>query len=387
MGRKQQTTGLIKRGEYWHIQKKIFGRRIRCTTGAKSFEEAEIILARKIEETRQAVIFGVRPKRIFKEAVVKYLQEYRDKDSIESDASHLRMVSPYIKDLYLDNIHMGVLQVYIEARKKEGVKTRTINHGLKIVRRILNLAASEWLDENGLTWLASAPKIKLLPEYDNRQPRPLSWIEEDQLMAVLPKHLRLMALFAINTGSRDKEVTWLQWDFEVFIPELNTTVFILPSHISTSDGKRARLMKNGRDRLVVLNQAAKAVIEQVRGEHPKFVFTYKGAPIARINNTAWKNARKKAELNHLRVHDLKHTFGRRLRAAGVSFEDRQDLLGHVSGRITTHYSAAELSKLIEAANKACVRQVNSPIMQLAYSDAALVGHKSDTMQFLGVARV
>jgi hypothetical protein len=31
----------------------------------------------------------------------------------------------------------------------------------------------------------------------------------------------------------------------------------------------------------------------------------------------------------------------------VSFEDRQDLLGHRSGRITTHYSAAELSKLLK----------------------------------------
>jgi len=54
-----------------------------------------------------------------------------------------------------------------------------------------------------------------------------------------------------------------------------------------------------------------------------------------------------------RIHDLKHTFGRRLRAAGVSFEDRQDLLGHKSGRITTHYSAAELQNLIEAANRVC----------------------------------
>jgi integrase len=49
----------------------------------------------------------------------------------------------------------------------------------------------------------------------------------------------------------------------------------------------------------------------------------------------------------------KHTFGRRLRAAGVSYEDRQDLLGHKSARITTHYSAAELANLIEAANKVC----------------------------------
>ncbi|HET9107027.1 MAG TPA: tyrosine-type recombinase/integrase, partial [Steroidobacteraceae bacterium] len=54
----------------------------------------------------------------------------------------------------------------------------------------------------------------------------------------------------------------------------------------------------------------------------------------------------------VRVHDLKHTYGRRLRAAGVSFEDRQDLLGHKSTRITTHYSAAELANLIAASEKA-----------------------------------
>ena len=53
------------------------------------------------------------------------------------------------------------------------------------------------------------------------------------------------------------------------------------------------------------------------------------------------------------MHDLKHTFGRRLRAAGVGFEVRQDLLGHRSGRITTHYSQAELTNLIEAADKVC----------------------------------
>jgi integrase len=55
----------------------------------------------------------------------------------------------------------------------------------------------------------------------------------------------------------------------------------------------------------------------------------------------------------IRVHDLKHTFGRRLRSAGVSFEDRQDLLGHKSGRITTHYSQAELCNLIDAAETVC----------------------------------
>jgi hypothetical protein len=42
-----------------------------------------------------------------------------------------------------------------------------------------------------------------------------------------------------------------------------------------------------------------------------------------------------------------------LRAAGVGLEDRQDLLGHKNGRITTHYSNAELNNLLLAANKVC----------------------------------
>jgi putative ABC transport system permease protein len=49
-------------------------------------------------------------------------------------------------------------------------------------------------------------------------------------------------------------------------------------------------------------------------------------PIETMNNNAWQEARVRAGLPQVRVHDLKHTFGRRLRAAGVSFEDRQDLL-------------------------------------------------------------
>jgi hypothetical protein len=50
---------------------------------------------------------------------------------------------------------------------------------------------------------------------------------------------------------------------------------------------------------------------------------------------------------------VKYTFGRRLRATGVSFENRQDLPGHRSSRITTHYSAAELQNLIEATKRVC----------------------------------
>ena len=53
------------------------------------------------------------------------------------------------------------------------------------------------------------------------------------------------------------------------------------------------------------------------------------------------------------MHDLKHTFGHRLRAAGIGFEDRKVLLGHKSDHVTTHYSAPEIGALIAAAERVC----------------------------------
>ena len=159
-----------------------------------------------------------------------------------------------------------------------------------------------------------------------------------------------MALFAVNTGCRDREVCSLRWDWEVRVPELNTSVFIVPG----------AFVKNGDDRLVVLNRVASSVVDGLRGKHDSHVFSYRGHPVQRMLNGAWLRARRKVGLPQVRVHDLKHTFGRRLRAAGVSFEDRQDLLGHRSGRITTHYSAAELSRLVAAANSMCETRGRTP---------------------------
>ena len=67
MGRKK-TPGLFKRGEFWHIDKQIYGNRFRESTGSESLEEAERYLARRVEQVRQATVYGVRPKRIFSDA-------------------------------------------------------------------------------------------------------------------------------------------------------------------------------------------------------------------------------------------------------------------------------------------------------------------------------
>lgn len=354
MGRKR-TPGLQKRGSVWYIDKKIFGKRLCESTGTSSLDEAEKYLARRLEEIRLASVYGVRPKRSFIEAATKFLDENQHKKSLRSDAGRLRELVKYIGNLSIEAIHAGTLQPFIEARRRDLVKTRTINHGLKVVRRILNLASTEWVDDFGLTWLASAPKIKLLPEHDLRKPYPLNWEEQERLFQELPPHLERMALFAVNTGCREQEICQLCWDWEVKIPSLpHLLVFIIPGE----------LVKNGEERLIVCNDVARNVVESQRNVHSRYVLTYQGAPVKRMNATAWRKARERANLQHVRVHDLKHTFGRRLRAEGVSFEDRQDLLGHRSGRITTHYSSAELQNLYEAANKVCSKKQSGVVLTL-----------------------
>jgi integrase len=295
-----------------------------------------------MEENRQATVYGVRPKRTFREAATKYLLESQ-KASLKDAALHLKILDAYIGDLALESVHMGTLQTFIKTRREEGVKNRTINYALQTVRHILNLAAMEWIDEHDLTWLVTSPRIKLLPQLDARKPNPLSWAQQEKLFNELPDHLAKMALFKVNTGCRVQEVCSLRWEWEEYIPELDASVFIIPAHI----------VKNRTPRVVVLNSEARAVINQLRGQHPEYVFTYKGKRVQTMNNSAWQKARKRVGLE-VRIHDLKHTFGRRLRAANVSFEDRQDLLGHKSTRMTDHYSSAELGNLIAAAEKVCV---------------------------------
>lgn len=81
------------------------------------------------------------------------------------------------------------------------------------------------------------------------------------------------------------------------MPELNTSVFIIPSD----------RVKNVQDRLVVLNRIARSVVEAQRGQHTEYMFAFvpkrrkaepdghpeelPAVPVFRIDNSAWQRAR------------------------------------------------------------------------------------------------
>ena len=352
----------------WRIDKRVRGYgRLHESTGSRDLEEAERYLHRRLEQLRQASVYGVRQKRKWREAATRYLMEEAiNKDSGADDVYRLKLLDAFLGDCDLHQIHDGTLAPFIawrrqpvKVKRKSGkvwvkqVKTKTINLDLTVVRRILNLAARKWRDEQGLTWLESAPLISLLKVRDARPPYPLSWAEQRLLVPELPAHQAEVCLFLLNSGLRsESEAVRLDWRWEIAVPELDCSVFLVPG-----DDR-----KNEQDHVCVLNSVARSIIERRRGKHATAVFTWRGKPLRSVNNTAWVNALKRAVAKYqerigepppegfrtLHVHDLRHTVGRRLRAAGVALETRQAILGHKSGSITTHYSAAELRELLEA---------------------------------------
>ena len=91
------------------------------------------------------------------------------------------LLDPYIGELPIESIHMNTpeLKRFIADRKKPRkdnriLTNRTINYPLQTTCHILKLAAEEWKDECGLSWLTVAPKIKFLQNTGARKLYPLS---------------------------------------------------------------------------------------------------------------------------------------------------------------------------------------------------------------------
>lgn len=340
----------------WQVDKWYLGTRLR-QRGFPTAGEAESWLIARLGELRAVHLHGMRPDRTFDQAAAHYVTTHQDKKSLPTEIILLDSIMPFIGQLTLPQVHDGALAPYVAARKAEGRKNKTINLALGAVRRILNLAATSWRDEDGKTWLEQAPKITMLPLVGHqREPRPISWGQQRTLMPLLPDHLARMSLFTLNTGVRDDVVCSLRWEWEIRVPELGCSVFDVP---------RQHVKGGRRSRIIVCNSVAQSIIETVRGQHPEWVFVYRrervkhtdqapAMPYRRIqtmNNTAWQNARKAAGLGDLHVHDLRHTVGMRLREAGVAESTVAEVLWHSTKTMTQHYSMAQIVELHAALEK------------------------------------
>jgi integrase len=342
------------------IDKEHRGVRIYARLGPASEEEAQQRLAAEMERVEADLLRkAVRPR--FADAAARYLEESRDLRSADVTPWHVRLLSPYLGTLELKRVHDRTLERFIADRLADGVTATTINRSLEVVRTVLNRAARSYRDEEGRPWLEGMPPlITKLPE-SRRAPYPITWEEQDKLFPKLPARLARMALFAVNTGLRESNVCRLEWAWEVKVPEIDRSVFVIPPEA----------FKSKRAHVVILNDAAWSIIEEQRGKHPVWVFPYRGKPVSTMNNTAWQRARREADLSAVRIHDLRHTFACRLRAVGVSMEDREVLLGHANHSMAGHYASADVGRLLKQANLILNREETRTVLRVANAGAGL----------------
>lgn len=379
MSKRNHMPGLRLKGGIWHIEKRCKyceSGWLRESTGASSRAEAETFLIRRLADLEANAERKAEQVFTFEEAALRYLEDIAHKPSADKAAFHIDQVLPNIGGHPLAQVHDRTIKPFVDYEIERGAAPKSINNALAVVSAVLNRAARRWRTDDGTPWLTHAPPRLERLSLNGRQsqPYPLSWEEQDGLIRYLPRQLADAVLLTVNTGLRDQEVCALRWDWEVNIPDLETSIFVLP----------ASATKTNTARVIVLNSVAKPVIDAQRDIGSEFVFPVRGKRRYRLHSSAWKRAWKRAGLPiepmvQKGVHNLRHTFGRRLRAAGVPIETRKLLMGHANGDVTTHYSAAELGELLAAAEKVTDRGIaQTPTLTIIQRNAQDVGNLSET---------
>lgn len=309
---------IYKRGENWWIQfTSANGERIQRSAGTQVKQEAQELHDRLKAETWRIKNLGAKPRHTWQEAVIRWIKEQSHKNSIKTDIELLRWLDSHLHNKYLDEIDMDKIKHIQQAKLETGVKNSTVNRVMALLRAVLNKAEKEW------QWLDKTPYIRMLPATEKRI-RWLTQIEAAKLMKELPPHLLAMVSFSLATGLRESNVVGLEW---AQIDMQRRCAWIHPEQ---AKAKKAIA--------VPLSDDALKVIRGQIGKHNTHVFTYKGEPVTRANNHAWRKALTRAGIKDFRWHDLRHTWASWHIQNGTPLHVLQELGGWADSSMVLRYA-------------------------------------------------
>lgn len=342
--------GLKLRGGIWWIDKIIHTRSgervtVRESTRCRTLQDAIRVLERRQSEIEQQEALDLAPaERTFTEAAVEYLidLERRGKSTTRQHVD-LKYLMPEIGHLPLGHIHQRTLQPWID-RQRGRLSSNSVRHALATVSTILRFAAHVLRDGHE-PWLKIAPPKLRPPDWGVRKPKPITWEEQDALLASLPPGLAAPIAFLAATGARHSEVLLMQWDWHRPMPDTpQWSVWWVPPEVRKASSKDAVSDREGR--YLLANAAAREVLARQVGLDDTWVFpSGRGSHYYTFNTSTWREAVQALNLK-IRPHDLRHTFGLRAADAGIPLDARRSLLGHRHADITLHYSSPGLKRLL-----------------------------------------
>ena len=279
---------------------------------------------------------GERPRRSWKEAVVRFTSETSHKRTHGDDVAKLRWLDTYFGHLMLDEISADVISkvrsdLLAGKGPKAGKSHGNVNKYLALIRSLLRKAEREW------EWLDRTPLVKLNTTSSGGES--FRWLTRADAQSILGAleakklfHTAEMMRFTLATGLRESNVTGLTWNR-----------VDLSRRLAWVD---ASASKSGRAISVPLNEDALVVLRQRRFKHATHVFSFHGKPIQRANTRAWKKVLKGLGLRpkrgwhpeNFRWHDLRHTWASWHVMAGTPLEMLQRLGGWASLDMVLRYA-------------------------------------------------
>lgn len=231
---------------------------------------------------------------------------------------------PFFGKSKLDGIKTVDIESYKAKELQRGMTAKTINNRLAVLRKCL-VTAVEWEK------LDRVPKVQLL----KTTPPKFRYISETEVQTIVSASVtpteRAMVLVAARTGLRFSELRALEWgDIDFSLRLLTVRRCAVLKDVGTP--------KNGRIRHVSLTIDALKALESIR-EKSGLVFTFHGKMRVHWSSLCrLQQACKKAGIEPIGWHTLRHTFASQLVNRGATLQAVQTLLGHSTVNMTQRYA-------------------------------------------------
>lgn len=321
---------LYKRGKVWYIRFTApNGHRVQQSAGTEDKHQAQEYEDRLKAEYWRVYKLGDKPRRTWRETVVRWLSETDHKADHAKDIAKLKWLDQFLGNCYLNEIDRDLIDLIGNAKKSESSPS-TANRYLALVRSVLRMACDEW------EWIEKVPRVRLYPE-PNKRVRWITRAEASKLLSELPKHLADMAEFSLATGLRQSNVSYLRWDQ---IDLERQTAWI-----------HAEQSKNRRALAVPLNSMAVNVLSRRIGINPIWAFTFHDKPVQRCSTKAWHAALRRSGIADFRWHDLRHTWASWHVQNGTTLQELMELGGWSSLDMVLRYAHLSSAHMLPAAQR------------------------------------